>query len=395
MGGKFEKGGCAMATLLLLVIYIAFIGLGIPDSLFGAAWPAIYTELGLPVSWANFVTMLISGCTILSSLISARLINRFGTAAVTAVSTALTAAALFGFSASGSMLWLCLFALPLGLGAGAIDTGLNNYVALHYKAVHMNFLHCFYGIGVSLSPFLMSLALSAGSWRSGYRAVFWFQLAIAAVTIVSLPLWKKVKHAARTAEGETGRSVGFLTLIKDGRVRMACSVFVGSCGLEYTCGIWGSTFLVQSRGMAADAAALLITFYYIGIALGRFCSGLLAARLTSGQLVKAGQGVTLAALILLLLPLPAAAAGVGLFLVGFGNGPVFPNMLHLTPQTFGRDISQSVMGVQMAASYLGILLAPALFGLLAQKVSAALFPFYLLVMYGIMIAGSLLLGRRA
>ncbi len=384
-----------MATLLLLVIYIAFIGLGIPDSLFGAAWPAIYTELGLPVSWANFVTMLISGCTILSSLMSARLINRFGTAAVTAVSTALTAAALFGFSASGSMLWLCLFALPLGLGAGAIDTALNNYVALHYKATHMNFLHCFYGIGVSLSPFLMSLALSAGSWRRGYRTVFWFQLAIAALTIVSLPLWKKVKHASRAAEGETGRWVGFLTLIKDGKVRMACSVFLGSCGLEYTCGVWGSTFLVQARGLPAAAAALLITFYYVGIALGRFCSGLLAARLTSGRLVWAGQAVTLAALILLLLPLPAAAAGAGLFLIGFGNGPVFPNILHLTPQTFGRDISQAVMGVQMAAAYVGILLAPALFGLLAQNVSAALFPLYLLAMYGIMIAGSLLLRRTA
>lgn len=189
-----------MATLLLIVIYIAFIGLGIPDSLFGAAWPAIYTELGLPVSWANFVTMLISGGTILSSLLSARLINRFGTAAITAVSTSLTAAALLGFSISGSMLWLCLFAVPLGLGAGSIDTALNNYVALHYKATHMNFLHCFYGIGVSLSPFLMSLALSSGSWRSGYRMVFWFQLGIAALTILSLPLWKKVRHAQNQEE---------------------------------------------------------------------------------------------------------------------------------------------------------------------------------------------------
>ena len=232
-----------MATLLLIVIYIAFIGLGIPDSLFGTAWPAIYTEMDLPVSWASFVTVIVSGGTIVSSLLSARVINRFGTAAVTAVSTAMTALALFGFSVSGSMLWLCLFAVPLGLGAGSVDTALNNYVALHYKAVHMNFLHCFYGIGVSLSPYLMSLALSGHSWRSGYRTVFWIQLGITAVTVLSLPLWKKAA-AARAADApeSPARTVGFGTLLKNRQVRLACLVFIGSCGLEYTCGTWGSTF---------------------------------------------------------------------------------------------------------------------------------------------------------
>lgn len=384
-----------MATLLLIVIYIAFIGLGIPDSLFGAAWPAIYTELGLPVSWANFVTMLISGGTILSSLLSARLINRFGTAAITAVSTSLTAAALLGFSISGSMLWLCLFAVPLGLGAGSIDTALNNYVALHYKATHMNFLHCFYGIGVSLSPFLMSLALSSGSWRSGYRMVFWFQLGIAALTILSLPLWKKVRHAREEPEEAAVRTVGIFSLLKQAKVRRACLVFLGSCGLECTCGIWGSTFLVQARAMTPEDAAGMITFYYIGIAFGRFLSGLLANKLSSGKLIQMGQGITLAALILVILPLPAPVAGVGLFLIGAGNGPVFPNMLHLTPETFGKEISQSVMGAQMAVSYIGILLAPALFGLIAQAISAALLPYYLLVFYGAMMAGSFLLKRAS
>ena len=383
-----------MTTLLLIVIYIAFIGLGIPDSLFGTAWPAISAELGLPVSWANFVTMLISGGTIVSSLLSTRLINRFGTALITAVSTSMTALALLGFSMSGSMAWLCLFAIPLGLGAGSIDTALNNYVALHYKAAHMNFLHCFYGIGVSLSPFLMSLALSNSSWQTGYRSVFWFQLGIAALTLASLPLWKKVRHSAQSEGEETGRSAGLLSLIRKSRVRHVCMVFFGSCGLEYTCGVWGSTFLVHARGLTADAAALLITFYYIGIASGRFLSGVLSGKLTSRQLVKAGQSILLAALVLILLPLPATAAGIGLFLTGLGNGPVFPNMLHLTPQNFGKDLSQAVMGVQMAASYVGILLAPALFGILAQTVSAALFPYYLLVCYGIMIAGSLLSSHK-
>ncbi len=380
-----------MTVLLLIVIYIAFIGLGIPDSLFGTAWPAIYTEFELPVSWANFVTLIISGGTAVSSLFSARLINRFGTDKITAVSTAMTALALFGFSCSGSMLWLCLCAIPLGLGAGAIDTALNNYIALYYKVTHMNFLHCFYGIGVSLSPFLMSLALSSGSWRRGYRTVFWFQLGIAVLVIFTLPLWKKVRHAPqRQAEG-SGRTISFFELIKMPKVQMAGMVFFGSCALEYTCGIWGSTFLVKAKGMALEAAALMITFYYIGIALGRLLSGVLAAHLPSRQLLKIGQGVTLAAIMVLLLPLPAVFSGVGLLLVGLGNSPLFPNMLHLTPENFGKEASQSVMGVQMAASCMGIMLAPALFGVVAQKIDAAFFPYYLLLMYLIMITGSLLM----
>ena len=382
-----------MATLLLIVIYIAFIGLGIPDSLFGAAWPAIYAELDLPVSWANFVTMIISGGTIVSSLLSARLINRFGTAAVTAVSTAMTALALFGFSVSGSMLWLCLSAVPLGLGAGAIDTALNNYVALHYKATHMNFLHCFYGIGVSMSPFLMSLALSGGSWRGGYRSVFWFQLGIAVLTAVTLPLWKKAGHAAPDAQQAAARTDSLFSLIRRPKVRRACMVFFGSCALEYTCGVWGSTFLVRVKGVSADTAALLITFYYVGIALGRFLSGVLASKVTSDRLVKRGQCAVAAAVFLLLLPLPAPVSAAGLFLTGLGNGPVFPNMLHLTPQYFGKEASQSVMGIQMAASYVGILLAPAVFGVIAQYAGASLFPLYLLLFYGVMAAGSLLLKR--
>lgn len=385
-----------MATLLLVVIYIAFIGLGIPDSLFGAAWPAIYQELDLPVSWANLVTIIISGGTIVSSLLSARLINRFGTALVTAVSTCLTALALLGFSCSDSMIWLCLLAVPLGLGAGAIDTALNNYVALHYNATQMSFLHCFYGIGVSVSPFLMSLALSAGSWRDGYRTVFWFQLGIAALTILSLPLWRRV-HRSGTGgaeEEEPARTVGFFQLIRQRKVQMACLVFIGSCGLEYTCGNWGSTYLVQARGMGADDAAMLITFYYLGMTVGRFLSGVLANRLDSLRLIQIGQGVTLAAIVLILLPLPVGVAGVGLFLVGLGNGPLFPNMLHLTPRRFGRDVSQSVMGMQMAASYVGTLLAPTLFGLIAQQIDAGWFPVYLLALYAIMMAGSLLLDRK-
>lgn len=378
-----------MATLLLIVIYIAFIGLGVPDSLFGTAWPAIYTDLNLPVSWASIVTIIVSCGTITSSLLSSWLISRFGTGKITAVSTLMTALALLGFSCSDSMLWLCLCAIPLGLGAGSIDTALNNYVALHYKASHMNFLHCFYGIGVSLSPYLMSLALSKGTWEGGYRAVFWFQLAIAALTVLALPLWKKVRHAQNgEEEEETPRVLSFPALMKMPKVRMACLVFIGYCALEYTCGTWGSTFLVNAKGAAADTAARMVTFYYVGLALGRFLSGVLAGRLHSRQLVKIGQMILLASVVSLFLPLPFAFCSVSLFFIGLGNGPIFPNMLHLTPELFGKDLSQAVIGAEMATSYIGVLLAPALFGLIAQNVTAALFPVYLLVLYALMITGT-------
>lgn len=210
-----------MATVLLIVIYFAFIGLGLPDSVFGTAWPAIYQEFGVPVSYANFITLLISGGTVISSLISARLINRFGTAKITAVCTSVTAAALLGFSLSQNMVWLCLFAVPLGLGAGSIDSALNNYVALHYKAVHMNFLHCFYGVGITLSPFLMSLVLGEeNNWRSGYRAVFFIQLAVAVITILSLPLWKKIRDTAPQAESDAPRTVPLREMAKMPSVRL-------------------------------------------------------------------------------------------------------------------------------------------------------------------------------
>ncbi len=380
----------SMSTLLLIVIYITFIGLGIPDSLFGTAWPAIYSAFGVAISHANFVTSIISGGTILSSLLSTRLIKCFGTAKVTVVSTAMTAGALLGFSIAPNIIFLCLFAVPLGIGAGAIDTALNNYVALHYRAVHMNFLHCFYGIGVSLSPYLMSLMLSAtGNWRQGYQTVFWVQLGIAIMTIISIPLWKKV-NSTDSYEEENALVIGIIDLLKDLKVRRVCLVFLGSCAIEYTCGVWGSTFLVTEKQMAVDAAAKVIMFYYIGMALGRFSSGILALKCTSQQMIKIGQCITLIAIALLLLPLSPIATSGALFLIGLGNGPIFPNMIHLTPENFGKERSQAVVSIQMSASYISILLAPVLFGLLAQFISLALFPYYLCAMLFIMLLGTFL-----
>lgn len=385
-----------MSTILLIVIYIAFIGLGIPDSLFGTAWPAIYMEFGLPVGAASAVTLLISASTIVSSLLSTRVIQRFGTGWVTAVSTTLTAAALLGFSLSGSLLWLCLFAIPLGLGAGAVDSALNSYVALHYRASHMSFLHCFYGIGVSLSPYLLSIALSSSAdWRGGYRMVFWLQLVIAVITLLALPLWNRAGCTlSPSAAAEKSHGIGLAQAARIPGVRVAWLVFIGSCALEYTCGVWGSTFMTDAKGMPVDAAARTVTFYYVGMAAGRFLSGILSRRVSGRKLVYIGQGITLAALLLLLFAQPAALAGFALFLIGLGNGPVFPNMLHLTPAHFGAEASQAVMGTQMAASYLGIMLMPPLFGWVAQAGGIRFFPLYLLTMFALMMAGTFLLRFR-
>lgn len=380
-----------MATLLLIIIYIAYIGLGIPDSLIGAAWPAIYEEFLLPVSYASYITILISCGTVLSSFCSARVINRFGTAKVAAFSTTLTAIALFGFSLSQNMLCLCLCAIPLGIGAGSIDTALNNYVALHYKANHMSFLHCFYGVGVSLSPYLMSLALSDNNdWRNGYRIMFYLQLAISIITIVSLPLWQKV-GGKQEQEEQTPRTLTLSQILKTKGTKSVFGIFMFSCSIESICLVWGSTFLVHSKGIAVDKAAEIITVYFVGLALGRFVSGLLVNKMSCIKIILAGQFITLVAIILLAIPGSLSAAVFGLFLVGFGNGPVFPNMTHLTPITFGRDVSQSIIGMQMAISYTGIMLSPLIFGQLAQYIGTFLMPYYLLVLYVIMMFSTFML----
>ncbi|MBQ7132535.1 MAG: MFS transporter [Oscillospiraceae bacterium] len=384
-----------MATLLLIVIYIAFISLGIPDSLLGAAWPAIYVEFNLPVSFANFLSVLISVCTMISSVVSARLINRYGTAVVAAFSTALTAIALFGFSVSENFLWLCLFSIPLGAGAGAIDSGLNNYVALHYKATHMSFLHCFYGVGVSMSPYLMSMALADNSdWHKGYRSAFYIQLVIAAIVIFTLPLWKKVKHSATQYDEEPQVTVPFFTLVRRSDIRAAAMVFLASCSIEFLCGVWGSTFLVGARGLNPENAAKSVTFYYVGITLGRFLSGVVSNRLAPRQIIAAGQIVTLAAVVLLFVGKNPSVSTVGLFLVGTGNGTIYPNMMYLTPENFGADISQSVMGVQLAGAYVGILVSPFVFGIFAEYVGLWLFPVFICVFFVLMLYYTAALKKR-
>lgn len=371
-------------VFLLIVIYIAFIGLGVPDSLIGSAWPAIHTEMNVPVEAVSILTFIISGCTVLSSMFSAGILNKLGTAKVTAFSTAMTAAALFGFSVAPSFWFMIPLAVLLGLGAGAIDSGLNNYVALHCKASHMNFLHCFYGVGVTLSPYLMSQALSNVGWRGGYRYAFYVQTVITILLIISLPLWKKTYSNQQTEE-EKGVNLTLLQMAKKREVRQVWIIMLTTNAIEYACGVWGSTYLVTEKGFETKHGALALTVYYAGMSIGRFVSGLLSEKISTWKRIGIGVAVLAPAIAIMLLPLPGAVTVVGLFLVGWGNGAIYPNMIHLTPHNFGKEVSQSIMGSQIAFAYIGVMLAPPTVSLISGLFGIKVYPVLLAVLYLIMI----------
>ncbi len=374
-----------MATLLLMVIYLAFIGLGLPDSLFGAAWPAIYAEYNLPLSFGSFLTVISFLGTTISSLCSAKVINRFGTNKVTAFSTALTAVALLVMSFTESYWPMCVCALPLGLGAGSIDTALNNYVALHYSATQMSFLHCFYGVGISISPYILSLVLNGeNGWRGGYRIAVLIQVFIAAVLFCTIPLWKKAHGKEAGEEEPEVKVLSLKEIVKIPGVKVMWSLFICSCTIECTCGSWGSTFLVEHKGFAVEKAAEIITFYYVGMALGRFLSGVVATKLHSWTIIKIGQVVMGIALVLLCLPVGGVLPGISLFLVGLGNGPLFPNFSYLTPENFGEELSPAIIGTQMAVSSIAIMTTPVLCSVLGQFLGMGIFPIYLMVFFVLM-----------
>ncbi len=373
-----------MTILLLIIIYIAYISLGIPDSILGAAWPAIYREFDLPVSYASYITIFVSLGTIISSFFSARIINRLGTVKITILSTLLTSAALLGFSFSQNMVWFCLLAFPLGLGAGSIDTALNNYVALHYKANHMNFLHCFYGIGVALSPYLMSLSLKDNAnWRMGYRIMFIFQISIALLMLISIPVWKKVGE--KSNEDVSPKTLTTKQIFKIKGTKSAFCVFIFSCGIEAVCTVWGSTFFVEARGTSPDDGAKLVVLYFVGLTLGRFISGVLSNKLKPFTLILIGIGIVLVAIGMTLFTPSSLFAAIGLFLMGFGIGPVFPNMTHLTPEIFGKEVSQSIIGLQMALAYISVMATPLIFGQVAQYFGVKFMPLFLLGLFIILL----------
>ena len=355
--------------------------MGVPDSIFGVAWPVMHLDFDLPMSAANAVSPLITVFTVISALISARLVKKFGTAIVIAASLLMTALVLLGISFSGSFIWIILMSAPLGLGLGIIDTSINNYMALYYKTMHMNLLHAIGGIGTMLSPYLMSLALSNGNWRAGYRMSFAAQMTIAAVAILSLPLWRKVSRS-QSVEIESEAPMQLMPLaqqIRIPKVRMTWMTFFCSCAVEYLCAIWGSTYLVNSLNLPPDSAALVVMVYYCGMMLGRFCCGLISTKWKPWKIIRVGSAI-LAVAVLLMFTKSVYTAAAGLFLIGFGNGPMFPNLTHLTPKHFGRDVSQSVIGSQLAAGNSGILVMPMVFSWTAEWLSTDVFPWFLLVM---------------
>lgn len=371
-----------MVSLLLAIIYLAFISLGLPDSLLGSAWPLMQLQFGAPLSFAGVISMIIAGGTIVSSLLSERLTRRFGTALVTACSVALTAAALFGFSASGSLWMLCLWAVPYGLGAGAIDAALNNYVALHYSSRHMSWLHCFWGVGASVSPAIMGACLAAtGRWETGYRTVSLIQIVLTAILFLSLPLWHKGEEEKNAAERTEKPLLGLRGALRVRGVPAVLLGFFAYCGAETTAGLWASSYLVSARGVDPETAASFASLFYLGITAGRFLNGFIADRAGDRRMIRVGAALMGVAALLILLPTGTRGTALaGLVLFGLGCAPVYPSIIHATPAHFGADKSQAIIGVQMAAAYLGSTLMPPLFGLLAGAVSLRLYPLYLLAL---------------
>ena len=364
-----------MASLLLAVIYLAFISLGLPDSLLGAGWPVMHGFFGVPLSYAGFVSMIISGGTVTSSLLSERVNRRLGTRYVTLFSVLLTALALLGFSTATRFWALCLWAVPYGLGAGSIDAALNNYVALHYTSRHMSWLHCFWGVGTIVSPYVMSLALTRGSWQAGYGTVGLIQLAIAAVLLLTLPLWRV--HPAAAAGDRDGRVLGLKGALRIRGVPQLLLGFCGYCALESTCMLWIASYLIATRGVSPARAAAFASLFFIGITAGRFLAGFVSNRLGDRRMIRLGTGVLFLGVSLLLVPgLPEAAALTGCVVMGLGCAPVYPSVIHATPDNFGAENSQAIIGVQMASAYVGSTFAPPLFGFLSARLGLGLLPFY-------------------
>lgn len=369
-----------MFSLLLALIYVSFISLGLPDSLLGSAWPQMQESLGVSLSLGGVISFLITASTILSSLMSHRVIQRFGTGGVTMCSVAMTALALLGFSLSNSFFALCLWAIPYGLGAGSVDAALNNFVALHCKAKHMSWLHCFWGIGATGGSYIMGLCLSRGmGWQAGYRTISFLQMALTLILLLSLPLWKKQELPLSGGETVRPQTPQWRKLLKRPGVKAALTAFFFYSALELTTGLWGSSYMVAVRGISPETAAKWISLFYLGITAGRFFSGFLTLRFSDDAMVRLGEGTAIVGIILLLLPLHNLFLCVGLILTGLGCAPIYPSLLHATPQRFGKSLSQSLMGTQMAISYLGSTTMPPVSGFLSEKIFMGLYPVLLLV----------------
>ena len=388
-----------MFSLLLAVIYLAFISLGLPDSLLGSVWPTIYQEFNVPVSYAGAIFMIISAGTIFSSLQSDRLTKLLGTGKVTAFSVLMTAVALWGFSISSSYWMLVLWAIPYGLGAGSVDASLNNYVALHYKSHHMSWLHCMWGVGASIGPYIMSFALLNGqTWNMGYRYISLIQVVLTIIIMLSLPLWKKRPviddvDGVQESENKKDKALTLKEIVNIPGAKQVMLMFFCYCALEQTTGLWASSYLVLQHGFDLEIAASYASLFFIGITVGRDVSGFITMKLNDKQMIYLGQVIILIGIILMCLPFGHQVALVGLVTIGLGCAPIYPCIIHSTPTNFGADKSQAVIGVQMASAYVGNLLMPPLFGIIANHISVRLFPVYLLLILIVMVVMHIKLNK--
>lgn len=386
-----------MYSLLLAIIYLSFISLGLPDSLIGSAWPVMHVDLGVGVSSAGIITIIISLGTIISSFFSNSLINKLGTGLLTAISVLLTAIGLIGFSFASAFWMLIVFAIPYGLGAGAVDAALNNYTAINYPARHYNWLHCMWGVGASISPYIMSYALTGGQgWGNGFRIVFYIQIALSALLFFTLPVWKKVEKQRMLKNGdvvedsdEPKKKVSTREVIKIKGVLLAFVAFFAYCAMEQTAGLWATSYLVQHKGIDATTAAKFASFFYIGITVGRAIAGIFADKVGDKLLIRLGTGIILLGIMLVAIPIKDnGAALAGLVVIGFGCAPIYPAILHSMPKYFGKENSQAIMGVQMAFGYIGIVAMPPLFGLLAEHINIGIYWAYLLIFAILMLVTS-------
>lgn len=377
-----------MGSLLLALIYICFISLGLPDSLLGSAWPALHAEISVPVSYAGIISATITAGTILSSLFSDKLLHKFGAGLVTAVSVTLTALCLFGFSISNQFWMLILWAIPFGLGAGGVDAILNNYVALHYKAQHMSWLHCMWGVGASISPYIMSFALvKLENWSGGYLIVSVIQAVLSAIIFISIPLWKKgsTDNDDTTKQIES-KALSFREIFAIKGAIPCFLMFFCYCSMEVTVSLWASTYLVQNWDFSPETAAGYASMFYIGVTLGRFINGFLAMKLGDKFLIRMGTGVIAVGIALLFVPFHSTFALIGFVVIGLGCAPIYPCIIHMTPDVFGADKSQAMIGVQMAFAYIGTLAMPPLFGVIAENISISLLPIYLSIFLALIFA---------
>ncbi len=376
-----------MVQLLLAIIYLSFISLGLPDSLLGAVWPTMYPQLGVPVSYAGIISMIIAAGTIVSSLQSDRLTRKLGTGKVTAFSVAMTAAALFGFSISHSFIHLCIWAVPYGLGAGSVDAALNNYVALHYKSRHMSWLHCMWGVGASVGPYIMGLVMTSGlTWNMGYRSIGIIQIILTAILFMSLPLWKERENCSY-AEGNKieAKALSLREVFRVAGVKEILVCFFCYCALEQTTGLWASSYLVLYKGIPSETAAKYASMFFIGITLGRAVSGFITMKLNDVQMVRLGQCLIGCGILVMSLPFPATVSLIGFVVIGLGCAPIYPCIIHSTPAHFGADKSQAIIGVQMASAYVGTCLMPPLFGMIAEYINVSVLQIYLVVILILMI----------